>query len=221
MGSLMRVETAGVAGLRRRWTSAFIVGELIGFIPPAITGATLAAVGASDALLVVGLTVAGLCEGTVLGLAQARVLGRHTQAVDGTAWVVATTAAAGFAWFVGMGGSALLGAHPSGLVVVALCPAWVAALVSMGYAQWRVLRRRGTQISPLDLGDIGRLAARRHDPGRSVVAGAERLGRMGARDHRGRCRCGDGSDRRHPDRQNARAAHRRQGHRGTAAVVAS
>jgi hypothetical protein len=37
--------TPGVGGLRRRWTVAFVVGELVGFAPPAITGATLATIG--------------------------------------------------------------------------------------------------------------------------------------------------------------------------------
>jgi hypothetical protein len=29
-------------GLRVRWTLAFVVGELVGFVPPAVTGAVLA-----------------------------------------------------------------------------------------------------------------------------------------------------------------------------------
>jgi hypothetical protein len=134
--------TPPVAGLRRRWTLAFLVGELVGFLPPAIAGAALSAAGVADPVLVVGLTLAGLVEGTVLGIAQSRVLARHAPAVDSRAWVVATATAAGFAWFVGMGGGAVMGSGtvPVGLGVALLVPAWAAALLSMGYLQWRVLR---------------------------------------------------------------------------------
>ncbi|HEX6311358.1 MAG TPA: hypothetical protein VF152_06995 [Acidimicrobiia bacterium] len=133
----------GLGRLRRRWTLAFLVGELVGFVPPAVTGASLAAAGVSDAALVVGLTVAGLLEGAALGAAQAWVLARSAPAVDRRAWVLATTAAAGFAWFVGMSGGALAGSAvaPPAVLAAVLAPAWVAALLSMGYAQWLVLRR--------------------------------------------------------------------------------
>jgi hypothetical protein len=119
-----------------------VVGELVGFLPPALTGAALAAAGAPDAWLVVGLTLAGLLEGAALGAAQARVLGGVAPSLRGRDWVLATAAAAAFAWFVGMGGAALLGATGApALLVVALVPAWAAALLAMGLAQWWVLRR--------------------------------------------------------------------------------
>lgn len=129
--------------LRRSWTLAFLVGELVGFVPPAVTGATLGALGSPDAVMVVGLTAAGLLEGAALGAAQARVLARHAPGVDGRAWVVATAAAAGFAWFAGMGGGALMGADvaPPGVLLAFLVPVWVLALVGMGALQWRVLHR--------------------------------------------------------------------------------
>jgi len=134
--------TPVVGGLRRRWTTAFVAGELVGFVPPAITGAALATIGVSDPALVVGLAIAGLCEGFVLGAAQAWVLARHAPAVNGRAWVGATTTAAGFAWVIGMGGGALAGSDiaPAGPLFAVLVPAWAAALLSMGYLQWRVLR---------------------------------------------------------------------------------
>jgi hypothetical protein len=40
--------------LRKQWTTAFILGEFVGFIPPAATGAILAALNAPDGALVVG-----------------------------------------------------------------------------------------------------------------------------------------------------------------------
>jgi hypothetical protein len=131
------------SGLRRAWIRACVVGELIGFLPPAIVGAALGALGAPDPLMVIGLTSAGLLEGAALGIAQAGVLRRHLPAVDGPHWVIATTAAAGFAWFVGMGGSSVLaaGALPTAVMLVAVVPAWIAGLLAMGIGQWLVLRR--------------------------------------------------------------------------------
>lgn len=127
--------------LRRDWTAAFVLGELVGFVPPAVTGAALGAANAPDLVLVVGLTVAGAMEGAVLGMAQATVLRRHAPAVDRRRWVVATAVAASFAWFVGMGGGAAMGSSGgSPALLVLLVPAWCAALLAMGFAQWRVLR---------------------------------------------------------------------------------
>lgn len=130
-------------GLRRRWTLAFVAGELVGFVPPAIVGATLGSIGVSDPVLVAGLTLAGLLEGACIGFAQRLVLRTDAPQVDGRAWMLATIVAAGLAWFVGMGGGALMGAQsdPSPLLLVVLVPAWLAGLASMGFLQWLVLRR--------------------------------------------------------------------------------
>lgn len=143
------VATGSLDGLLRRWTWAFVVGELIGFVPPAITGATLAALGVPDPILVAGLTGAGLLEGAAIGVAQARVLACYAPAVDGRRWVEATMAAAAFAWFVGMGGGAVMGsdAAPRALLALLLVPAWCAGLLSMGYGQWLVLRRAAPHSS--------------------------------------------------------------------------
>jgi len=91
-------------------------------------------------VLVVGLTIAGVFEGAAIGVAQSWVLARHVPVVNGRAWVVAAMRAAGFAWFVGMGGSALVGSGyaPVSLLLAVLLPAMGAALLAMGYAQWRV-----------------------------------------------------------------------------------
>lgn len=128
--------------LVREWTVALVLGELVGFLPPALAGAALAAAGAGDVLLVAGLTVAGTGEGLVLGAFGARVLARHAPRVDGRAWTIGTGVAAGVAWLAGMGGAALLGggdlpAWTVGVVVAGM----VVALFGMGVAQWLVLRR--------------------------------------------------------------------------------
>jgi hypothetical protein len=129
--------------LRRRWIRACVLGELIGFVPPALVGATLGAADASDLVMIGGLTAAGVAEGAVLGVAQGSVVSRFAPAVDGRTWAVATAAAAGFAWFAGMGSAAVIGADvvPVALAVTMVVPAWTAALLAMGIAQWSVLRR--------------------------------------------------------------------------------
>ena len=107
----------------------------------------MAAIEASDPVLFVGLTLAGLFEGAALGAAQATVLSRDAPAVNRRDWVLATSAAAGFAGFVGMGGAALTGSGiaPPGALLIVMVPASATALLSMGFAQWRVcaVRFRG------------------------------------------------------------------------------
>ena len=127
----------------RDWTAAFTVGELVGFVPPALVGAWLGSTQAGDAATVIGLTLAGALEGASIGTAQAFVLGRHDAGVPRARWVAATAAGAALAWFVGMGGAAVMGAASSPVVLVALIPAWLVGLAAMGAFQWLLLRRRG------------------------------------------------------------------------------
>lgn len=121
---------------RSRWIRACVVGELIGFVPPAVTGAALFAVGAPEVVMIVGLVLAGVAEGAVLGRVQSEVV--TTLIPDVSGWTRATALAAGIAWLAGMGGSALLQAvGPLALVVAA--PGWLVGLLSMGYLQARRL----------------------------------------------------------------------------------
>jgi hypothetical protein len=134
------------ASLWRQWTAALVLGELVGFVPPAAAGAALAVAGASDLVLVIALTAAGAAEGAAVGGAQAWVLRRHAAPISTRAWVAATAGAAAFAWAVGMGGAAAASAEiaPSAVLLAVLVPAWIAALLAMGVAQWLVMRRRVT-----------------------------------------------------------------------------
>ncbi len=139
----LTVPVSPAAGaLWRRWVGAFVVGELIGFVPPAVTGAVLASLDAPDVALVVGLTAAGAVEGAVLGTTQAHVLGGRWPTLPKRHWIVATAAAAGLAWLVGMGGSSLAsGGYLSAVgAAILLAPSAAVALVAMGFLQWRVLR---------------------------------------------------------------------------------
>ena len=100
------VTSAAPIAVRARWTRACIVGELVGFVPPALTGGLLVTFGAPEVVLVVALVIAGMGEGFILGVAQSAVLRDVLPGVSG--WVAATTLAAGAAWLAGMGGSSLV-----------------------------------------------------------------------------------------------------------------
>lgn len=129
--------------LFRDWFLALTIGEVLGFVAPAVAGVALATAQVADGWMVLGLTLAGMVEGLAIGTFGARVLGRHLPGFDRRGWITATTLAAGFAWFVGMGGSALLRTvdAPVPVLFMLIVPAWVAGLLSMGWAQWLVMRR--------------------------------------------------------------------------------
>ncbi len=129
-----------MAGFRRDWTLAFVVGELVGFIPPAVVGAWLGSAGAGDVVLVAGLTLAGAGEGAVIGSAQAYVLRRHRSGIPERSWIRATAVGAACAWFAGMGGAAVMGAGAAPWILILLVPAWIVGLCAMGFLQWRVMR---------------------------------------------------------------------------------
>ncbi len=119
---------------------AFVFGELVGFVPPAVTGAVLAGLGVNDAVLTAGLVAAGSLEGAALGYAQGRVLVRWLPTLVRRDWTLATAVAAALAWLAGMGGSAAVQQWgPAALAVVA--PAMLGGLLAMGLLQWVVLRR--------------------------------------------------------------------------------
>jgi hypothetical protein len=129
------------SGLWVRWFRNVTVGECAGFAVPAAAGAVTAhAVGAVSVPL---LVLAGAVEGALLGWFQARVL---RGAVDGfpvARWTAVTAAAAAFAWAIGLAPS-LAGGWLSGRPLWALVPlvavGSVVLLLSIGTAQWTVLR---------------------------------------------------------------------------------
>src|SRR4051794_9705116 len=127
--------------LRVRWFTVVTAGEFLGFCVPATVGALTAAAPGGVALAAV--LAAGAVEGTLLGLAQASVLRRSLPAVSTRRWVGATAAAAVVAYAIGMLPSTLAG-RLSGLPPVVLIGAAIvlgaALLLSIGVAQWLVLR---------------------------------------------------------------------------------
>jgi hypothetical protein len=129
------------SGLWFHWFGNVTVGECAGFAVPAAVGAMTAhAVGAVSVPL---LVLAGGVEGALLGWFQARVL---RGAIDGfpvARWTAVTAAAAALAWAIGLTPS-LTSEWLSGLPVWALVPlvavGSVVLLLSIGAAQWTVLR---------------------------------------------------------------------------------
>jgi hypothetical protein len=129
----------GLVGLRQRWVVAFVAGELVGFLPPAVTGAALATAGVGDLTLTVGLTLAGSLEGAALGYAQARVVTGVLPGLSMRRWILATALGAALAWLAGMGGSAAIGAFGTAALFLAV-PGFALGLPAMGFLQWRTLR---------------------------------------------------------------------------------
>jgi hypothetical protein len=90
------------------------------------------------------LLLAGAAEGAVLGSGQALVLRRALPALTAGRWVAATAAAASFAYLVGLAPSTWAAALPSWpplLLWPVAAVLGVALLLSIGFAQWLVLRR--------------------------------------------------------------------------------
>jgi sporulation protein YlmC with PRC-barrel domain len=119
------------------------IGELAGFSAPLALG--LWARGMSTQAQLPFLVVGGCIEGAVLGLAQASVLRRVLPGFRTTAWVIATSAAAGIAWLLGPLPSATYATWSTWPVVgvaVAATVLGTALLLCIGVAQAGVMRRR-------------------------------------------------------------------------------
>jgi Ca2+-transporting ATPase len=127
----------------RRWVVATTLGELFGFLIP-VSVVSAGADQAPGPLPLLLLVLAGAGEGTVLGWAQGRVLRPLLPGFPMTAWTARTAAAAALAWLVGMGPSTLGGVLDDwspGVRVAVGAPAAALVLLSIGVAQWTVLRR--------------------------------------------------------------------------------
>jgi Ca2+-transporting ATPase len=93
---------------------------------------------------IVLLLAAGAAEGAVLGWSQALVLGRVLSEFSRRDWVVRTALAAVVAWSIGITPSALEPVWqqwPGAVQAMAALDAGVLLLLTIGVAQWTVLRR--------------------------------------------------------------------------------
>ncbi|WP_206796356.1 hypothetical protein [Amycolatopsis sp. MtRt-6] len=131
-------------GRRLAWTWFLVVtvAEFLGFAIPAVTGALTA--NSPTAVSLPALLLAGAVEGAALGTGQALVLRRILPAFNTRRWVAATAGAASFAYLAGLAPST----WAAGLVSWPPLVLWpvaavlgTALLLSIGFAQWLVLRR--------------------------------------------------------------------------------
>ncbi len=128
--------------LAREWFATVTMAEFAGFTVPAAVGALSA--GATAQVSVPTLLVAGAIEGSVLGLGQASVLRRALPELSGRRWIAATALGAVLAYAIGLTPSTFaagLRGWPVWAVVAAGVPAGLVLLLSIGTAQWLVLRR--------------------------------------------------------------------------------
>jgi hypothetical protein len=124
--------------LLAQWIAWVTVGETLGFAVPAAVGA--ATVSAPTALGIAALLAAGAVEGAVLGAAQAHVLRRALPGLPSGRWTVRTSAAAVLAYALGLAPSTVGGAWPQPVLIVFAVAVGIALLLSIGTAQWTVLR---------------------------------------------------------------------------------
>lgn len=139
-------DRAGVPAIhrdRRRlfldWAVFVAVGELVGFLVPAVVG--VRTVDLPDHLRLPAMLIGGLVEGAVLGAAQAAVLRRWLPAVHSARWILLTSAAASVAYMIVLGVMRLVDRAPPVLQVITLAVAGAAVLIIIGAAQWLELRR--------------------------------------------------------------------------------
>lgn len=144
MADRMRYHSQPHAGwsLWLQWLGATAIGELLGFIAPAVAGSTAAAVGLSDLQRLPLLVLAGMIEGATFSYVQWLVLRRYLPQLSGRTWIGATAVAAGIAWALVL--LALSIPNPEVIPIWVLIIAGVlfgsTFLVLIGGAQWLALR---------------------------------------------------------------------------------
>jgi hypothetical protein len=127
--------------LVRRWVAVVAAAEALGFMAPAAVGVVTASTPPTTS--VPALLGAGLVEGVVLGAGQSLVLRRALPDVSSMRWTFATAAGAVIAYAVAMLPSTLGGVWdwPRAAAVVGAIALGVLVLLTIGAAQWLVLRQ--------------------------------------------------------------------------------
>jgi hypothetical protein len=128
--------------LFRSWLGVVTAAELAGFAVPAVAGALTA--DRPAVVMLPALLAAGAVEGALLGGGQALVLRRALPGLPVRRWVGLTAAAAVLAYLLGLAPSMsadVWSGWPPALAIALAVPLGVALLLSIGTAQWIVLRR--------------------------------------------------------------------------------
>ncbi|MGE5829959.1 MAG: hypothetical protein ACM30G_16590 [Micromonosporaceae bacterium] len=148
--ALIDTRPAATAPARPRllwsWTAWTTGGEAVGFCVPAAVATLTFDLPVPVALPC--LLLAGAVEGAVLGTAQAHVLRRVLPRLPARRWVAMTSAAAVLAWVIGLLPSLLgdrMSSWPAPILVTAAAIGGAGLLLSIGTAQWTVLRRYVSQ----------------------------------------------------------------------------
>ncbi len=129
----------GWAWCWQRWWWYTTAAEIVGFALPALTGLVAWRLGWAPIPFYIAMVVAGAGEGALLGGGQRLAL-RPVLPV-GRRWVTRTSLAAAGAWSIGMLPSTLIDLSvPVWLTVLATVPLAPLVLLSIGIAQWSVLR---------------------------------------------------------------------------------
>lgn len=132
---------------RIRWIVTVTLCEALGYLAPTAAGMVLARNPAPAGLVVAVMAAAGAIEGAMLGLGQALAM---PFAVPRARYVAASAAGAALVWALVMAIQQFAergGAWGAGAGIVAGL-AGVTALVAIGGAQWRVLRRVRAGAAP-------------------------------------------------------------------------
>lgn len=135
------VAASGGGRLWRSWTLWVTGGECLGFVVPAVVAVLVAA--GVPAVRASAFLAAGAIEGAVLGAAQVRVLRRVLPRVSARGWVLRTSLAAVVAWSIGLVPTLFSDevlALPAAVMIPAAVLLGSVLLVSIGVAQWTVLR---------------------------------------------------------------------------------
>ena len=130
------------APLLKEWVGWVTGGEAIGFAIPAVIAALTAT--AVPAVFIPTLLLAGGIEGIILGAAQAFVLRKAIPSLPARRWAAVTGIAAVFAYATGLIPSATAGRWPQPTWIAVCAMAATLLLLSIGTAQWLILRRYGT-----------------------------------------------------------------------------
>ncbi|MBP1231345.1 hypothetical protein JOE40_000989 [Arthrobacter sp. PvP102] len=126
----------------RRWLLWVTLGESAGFLVPAVVAVFVIIPDTAGGMA--WLVVAGVAEGTVLGLAQAHVLRSLLPGLSVSRWTIRTAAGAALAWLLGLSPSTFANQWqlwPPALQIGVAVPGALLLLCSIGLAQWPELRR--------------------------------------------------------------------------------